>query len=336
MDRRREADPRFVQGGESGSPVEPERGEVDLHEIGLDPFEVDRDARFRQGLRQPSRTSVVVGKPLEVVVERIDAGCGDDPGLAHGAAEEVLLAPGALDQLVRAGEERAERTAKALGEAERDGVEARREGRGLDTQGGGRVQESRAVQVQRQPELARGRDDGCQLVERPDPSPGVVVGVLQREHRCSLVGDLRARSRRRADLLRRDSPVRPGQAEAHQTRVRGCTAVLVDKNVRRLLGQQHVPRPAVQLERDLVRHRRRRHEQRGFLAEQLRDAALELVDGRVLALLLVSDRGIGDRPSHSGCGPRDGVGPEIDHARAETLPSGDGSRAPRSCPFRSR
>ena len=76
-------------------------------------------------LGEPARARVVVGEPLDVVVERVDAGGGDDPRLAHRAAEEVLLAPRALDRLGRAREERAERAAEALREAERDGVEAR-------------------------------------------------------------------------------------------------------------------------------------------------------------------------------------------------------------------
>ena len=44
---------------------------------------------------QPSasraRARVVVGEPLDVVVERVEARGGDDPGLAHRAAEAVLL-----------------------------------------------------------------------------------------------------------------------------------------------------------------------------------------------------------------------------------------------------
>jgi hypothetical protein len=67
---------------------------------------------------------VVVREPLDVVVERVDAGRRNDPRLAHRAAEEVLLAPRALHELVRAGEQRAKRTAETFREAERHRVEA--------------------------------------------------------------------------------------------------------------------------------------------------------------------------------------------------------------------
>ena len=70
--------------------------------------------------------------------------------------------------------------------------------------------------------------------------------------------------------------------------MRGRAAVLVDEDVRRLLGEQHVARPSVELERDLVGHRRGRDEESSLLAEQRGNPVLELGDGRVLALLLVA------------------------------------------------
>ena len=72
--------------------------------------------------------------------------------------------------------------------------------------------------------------------------------------------------------------------------MRGRAAVLVDHDVRVLLGDEHVAGPRVELERDLVRHRRGREEDRRFLTEERRDALLQRVDRRVLALLLVADR----------------------------------------------
>ncbi len=189
----------------SGSPVEAERIEVDLDEVRLHPVEVDCEAGFHERLRESSCTRMVVGEPVDVVVERVDTGCGHDPGLAHGAAEEVLLTPGTLDQLARAGEERAEGAAEALGETERDGVEARGEGCGFDVERGGRVQESRAVEVHCQPELARGRDNILDVSERPDPPPRVVVCVLDREDSRALVGDLHAPRRRAPDLFGSDA-----------------------------------------------------------------------------------------------------------------------------------
>ena len=75
----------------------------------------------------------------------------------------------------------------------------------------GRVEQARAVEMDGEAELARGRDDVVELVERPDAPARAVVRVLEREHRRALVGDLRARRGGGADLLGRDPPGRrPG------------------------------------------------------------------------------------------------------------------------------
>ena len=62
-------------------------------------------------------------------------------------------------------------------------------------------------------------------------------------------------------------------------------------DVRRLLDDQLRAALAEDQERDLVRHRRGRQVNRLFVADQVGDAALELEDGRVFALLLVADLG---------------------------------------------
>ena len=104
----------------------------------------------------------------------------------------------------------------------------------------------------------------------------------------------------------------------HEARVRRRAAVLVDDDVRLLLRDEHVPRPRVELQRDLVRHRRGRHEERRLLPEERRGALLEEVDGRVLAPLLVADVRGGDRRTHPVRRPRGGVRTKIDHGRHPT------------------
>src|SRR5437870_2223675 len=63
----------------------------------------DRDeVRLRleaERLGEPPRAGVVVGQSLDVMLERVERGRGDDARLAHGAAEEVFPLPGALDEL---------------------------------------------------------------------------------------------------------------------------------------------------------------------------------------------------------------------------------------------
>ena len=86
-------------------------------------------------------------------------------------------------QVARAGDQRAERAAEPLREAERHGVESARELRHGDAGGDGRVHEPCTVEVHAHPELPPGRDDRLELVRRPHRAAGRVVGVLEREHR---------------------------------------------------------------------------------------------------------------------------------------------------------
>ena len=168
-------------------------------------------------------------------------------------------------------------------------------------------------------DLARGRDDVLELVERPDAPAGRVVRVLEREDRRALIGDLRARLGSRAHLLRREPPAVAGKRRRHEPRVRSRAAVLVDHDVRVLLRDEDVAGPRVQLERDLVRHRRGRHEDRRLVPEERRGALLERVDGRILALLLVPDLRLRDRAPHALGRPRRGVGAQVDHGRDATV-----------------
>ena len=92
-------------------------------------------------------------------------------------------------------------------------------------------------------------------------------------------------------------------------------APLVDEDVRPLLRHDLAAGPAEHAQRGLVRHRRRRQEERRLVPEQLGHPALQLVRGRILALLLVADLGSGHGREHPGRRLRDGVGAQVDHDR---------------------
>ena len=201
MDRRGEADSCLAKARERLVAAQAERGEVDLDEVGLHLLEIDRQPGGPERLGEGTCARVIVGEPLDVVLEGEDACGGDDPRLPHRAAEEVLLAPCALDQVARAGEESAERAAEALRETERGGVEAPRDRRRSDAECDRRVEDPRAVQVRGEAELARPRDNVVELVQRPDPPAGVVVRVLERDDRHPLVRALRARRGLGANLV---------------------------------------------------------------------------------------------------------------------------------------
>jgi hypothetical protein len=107
--------------------VETEGADVELNEVRLHELEVDRQARRHPARPPPPRAGMVVSEPVDVVLERVHPRGRDDPGLPHRAAKPVLLDARAVHQLRGAGDQRAERAAEPLREAERDGVERPRD-----------------------------------------------------------------------------------------------------------------------------------------------------------------------------------------------------------------
>ena len=61
---------------------------------------------------------VVVGEPVDVVVERVQPGRGEHPGLAHAAAEPLAPHPRLGDRVGGADHQRADRRAEPLGQAD--------------------------------------------------------------------------------------------------------------------------------------------------------------------------------------------------------------------------
>src|SRR5205807_2387005 len=97
------------------------------------------------------------------------------------ASEEVLATSSVRHQLRGTGDQRSERTAEALREAERHGVETASDARRLDSARDRGVDEARTVQMHGEVVLAARRDDRVDLVERPEAAAGAVMGVLHRD-----------------------------------------------------------------------------------------------------------------------------------------------------------
>src|SRR5262249_45648002 len=168
MDGRRHADALGCKAVYRLLLAEPERADVELDEVRLDAVEIDREAARGEPFGEAARAAVVVGEPLDVVVERIDAGCSHDAGLAHGAAEQVLAAARLEHQLGGAGEQRAERAPETLREAERDRVEVAAVLRCGHAGRGSRIEDPAAVEMDPEPVLPRRLRQLDRLRERPD------------------------------------------------------------------------------------------------------------------------------------------------------------------------
>jgi hypothetical protein len=256
---------------------------------------------------------VVLGQPVDVVIERVHAGGRHDPGLPHGAAELVLEASRPHHALRRARDDRAERAAEPLREADRDRLRVSGDRRRLHPARNRGVEQPRAVQVQTQVELAAGLGHRLDLSERPDAASRGVVRVLDRHDACRRHMAEVAPPRSRAHLVRGETPRDGRKRPRHQPRMHRRAAELGNEDVRQLLGDQLVAGLAEHAQRDLVRHRRGRHEDRVLVAQDLGRPPLELVDGRVLPDLLVTDLGVRHRLAHRLRRLRRRIGAEIDH-----------------------
>ena len=95
--------------------------------------------------------------------------------------------------------------------------------------------------------------------------------------------------------------------------MRGRPTELRQHDVRVLLDEQRIARAAEDVQRDLIRHGRSRQEDGLLVPEELGSSLLELVDGRILPLLLVAHGGVRDRVTHRARRLGQGVGAEIDH-----------------------
>ena len=115
------------------------------------------------------------------------------------------------------------------------------------------------------------------------------------------------------DLLGREPTVDSGETDRQQAGM-GCgPAQLRQHDVRVALDQERVPGSAEDVEGDLIRHGGGRQEDSLLLAEELRPTPLELVDRRILPLLLVSDGRARDRLPHRGRRLGERVRAEVDH-----------------------
>ena len=125
-------------------------GHVHEHHVGLHAGRVHA-ARHDLGhaLGQPPGVRVILGQPARAVRERDQAGRGHDPGLPPGPAEQDLQPACFPDELTVPGQQRPDRRAQPLGQAEHQRVHVP----GVLGHGRpghhGRVEDAGAIQVER-------------------------------------------------------------------------------------------------------------------------------------------------------------------------------------------
>ena len=267
------------------------------------------ERRRRAGARARGRR-----RGVDHRLERDDAGRRDHAGLAHPAAEPRPVRARLGDHVARrrTAPTPPARPAPSTGRTSR----CRRRATSSPATRRARPPRSRCARRRSAP---RGRASRATSATASTSSarhgrPHVGMCVFSMRTARDLRQVVTARRRRRGRWRRRSrTPSASGERVQLHARVPRRRRVLVPVHVRtRSPHSTSVPGRAEQPERELVRHRARRHVERGLLAEQRRRQRLEPVDGRVLAVAVVADLGVGHRAPHLGRRRGDGVGPEVD------------------------
>ena len=305
--------------------------EAEDDDVGLHRREVEPDpGNAGELLGDEAGIGVVFREPRHIVVERVQPGGGEDARLPHRAAEHAAYAHGTRDPCFVAGEDAADGAAAPLRQRDRHEIEGPRQFGQAEPACGSGVEQPRAVEIGGNARLARrGANPNRIGLREHDPAPEI-MRVLDRDEPGRRQHDM-PRPLQRGPEFRRAKEAAPSDGrELHAGIGRAGTGFVPDHMG--VFAEDHlVARPCQQLQRDLVRHRAARHEQRRLLAQQFGDPILQPVDRRVLAVLIVADRRFRHRPPHRGRGPRHRVRAQIDqtgglnHRRrssAQTWPKG--------------
>ncbi len=254
---------------------------------------------------------MIIGEPVDLMIQRVLAGRSDDAALAHRAAPAQLEPERLVAERARPGQHRAAGRTEALAEIDPDRIERPRVvGRG-DAARDARIEQACAVHVRREAGVARDLRDAFERRQRPDRAAAEVRCLFDHDEaltrRVRTIGPDRG-----AQLLRAEDAAPSGQRLDHDAGERGGSAAFEADDVRGRVAEDFLAGTAMHGERDLVRHRAGRQEHRVFLAEQRRAALVEPIDRRVFVGALVTDLGSGHRGAHAGGRAGLGVAGEVD------------------------
>src|SRR4029453_11895565 len=262
------------------------------------------------------------------MLEGVQAGGREDANLSHRAAEHPAVTQRRIDQGARAGQERSAWCTEPLRERNRDQIEWRGELRRRMPARDGRVPEPGPIQITGDTVFTRGAANPAPLVLRKDDSSRPVVSVLDLDAGRGRKQHVPARIARREELLGGENAAGAdlGQLDAG---VRACTARLVPYRMRLPTNDDVVPGARQYSQRHLIGHRPCGQPERGLLAQERRDAILQLVDGRILTELIVAHRSGRDRLSHRGGVTGDRIGTKINWKRHCVITTRGGTETPR-------
>ena len=190
-----------------------------------------------------------------MVLERVQRRRAQDADLAHAAAQHLAEAARALDVVAAAGDHRADRRAEALREAGGHACRTAPPGRARARRVATAAFQMRAPSRCSASPPARARaTTAVELRARPDAAAAAVVRVLDRDQaraRQVAIGG----QRRRVDVVGGERPVGAADLGELHARPGRARARFVEARVRAAPDDHLVAGPAVEEQRDLVRHR---------------------------------------------------------------------------------
>ncbi len=173
-----------------------QRVDARAHDVRLDGSRIDAPGEeLGERVGELARTRVVVGQPLDHGLQRDDTRGRDHARLAHAAPEPRSLDARFGDERTRSAEQRADRRAQPLRQAEHRGVGPRRQLGRRHAERDRRVPDAGAVAVHREPVPARDGGDRVELRHPPRATARGHVRVLHEQR--GDVGKVVLRSGRR-------------------------------------------------------------------------------------------------------------------------------------------
>jgi hypothetical protein len=299
---------------------------VHEHDVGLDRGQVDVPGQDRGDLLgQPAGVLMVLGQPPRPLGQADQPGRRHDPGLPPPGAEEDLQPQRLLDERGIPGQDRADRRAEPLGQAEHHRLGLGRVLRHRRPGHRARVEDARAIQVQRHAPARADRRDLCQRANRHHRPAADLVGIFH-GHQAHDRGVVGHRFHRGRHLCGGHQAVRMPRDRAERDRGQHRRRdQLVRADVRGLLAHHDVPGAGQHMHRDLVAQRAGGQVERGLLAGQRGGLLLQPDDRRIVAEQVVAHLGVGHGAPHRRRGPGHRVRakihiPAVSHA-APSAPS---------------
>src|SRR5262249_14033792 len=143
----------------------------------------------------------ILGERRDMVVERIEAGGGEDARLPHRTAEYPAGLHGAGDVGGAAGDDAADRAAEALRQCDRCEIERPRQFGKADARRDRRIEEAGAVEITSDAARARRLADGGDLALLPHDAAAEIVRVFDRDEPARRQNDMAARFDGGAEIL---------------------------------------------------------------------------------------------------------------------------------------